>query len=651
MSNPPPVKPDTSMLDGQISTAKASIKALQDQIVQSESNLTAQWTVLQQQERDKVQESVAKARVAQLEEQSRSCNVKLSELENLLQPIIETCTKDSISSGKSWIFQHGTNFNSNQVICDYLALKGTKESSPFSQKLHLIYLINDVLHHCVRKNNETLKAALEAVAVPMYCAAADRAEEEDMKKLTKLMSLWESKNKFFSEEKLNDMLNPGRTIKKFRSKLQEEFPELVKPQEQGTTSTYNGYKQQHEQFVNHANNSIDEQQKQLEALEQELVVINMNFEETLKNWQKVNPQAAASQQTTAGGGGGRRSRWDRTAAQQAAVSQQGGWDMSRPPPNLSQPPPHLMEPKIPSLPYFELPAGLMVPLVKMEDSGYKPIDPSLIRLPPPQPPNERLLAAVDLFYAPPSHERPRDPEGWERLGLYEWARDKQDAIQKKKEAIENGTRSPSPPPSPAKTSREDSPEQTVPGEEEVPRKRKRYRSRTNSKERRRSRSRSKERRRSRTRSKSRESTPVPGEDEGRRSRTRSRSRSRSGDRRGRRRNDSERSRGGGRDLSPTGSGSPEGGALPSFLTRRSPTPPGGQLGGSNKGHQMMQRMGWKGQGLGSQESGITEPISGGEVRDKQDQYKGMGIEKDPFEDFRKMRAGGYYKRVKDYQGK
>merc|ERR1712013_671158 len=69
-----------------------------------------------------------------------------------------------------------------------------------------------------------------------------------------------------------------------------------------------------------------------------------------------------------------------------------------------------------------------------------------------------------------------------------------------------------------------------------------------------------------------------------------------------------------------------------------------------KGHQMMQRMGWKGQGLGSQESGITEPISGGEVRDKQDQYKGMGIEKDPFEDFRKMRAGGYYKRVKDTKG-
>ena len=32
--------------------------------------------------------------------------------------------------------------------------------------------------------------------------------------------------------------------------------------------------------------------------------------------------------------------------------------MSRPPPHMSTPPPHLMQPKIPSLPYFELPAGM-----------------------------------------------------------------------------------------------------------------------------------------------------------------------------------------------------------------------------------------------------------------------------------------------------
>ena len=49
----------------------------------------------------------------------------------------------------------------------------------------------------------------------------------------------------------------------------------------------------------------------------------------------------------------------------------------------------------------------VLPKVKLEDSGYKPLDPDLIRLPPPQPPNDRLMAAVELFYSGPSHERPR----------------------------------------------------------------------------------------------------------------------------------------------------------------------------------------------------------------------------------------------------
>jgi calcium homeostasis ER protein len=261
----------------------------------------------------------------------------------------------------------------------------------------------------------------------------------------------------------------------------------------------------------------------------------------------------------------------------------------------------------------------MVPLVKLDDSGYRPLDPARIRLPPPQPPNERLLAAVELFYAPPSHERPRDPEGWERLGLYEWSREKSMAIQRKKDDIASGARAASPPASPERPSRENTPEPTVP--EEAGPKRKRYRSRE----------------RTRSRSGSRSSTPDPT--------NRSPARARK---------NSERS---------LGSGSPET-VMPSFLTRRSPSPPaaqaavpaavpqqmpGGQLSQGNKGHQMLQKMGWKGTGLGSQESGITEPISGGEVRDRADQYKGMGVEVDPFTAFRKQQAGGYYQRVKDYQ--
>ena len=88
---------------------------------------------------------------------------------------------------------------------------------------------------------------------------------------------------------------------------------------------------------------------------------------------------------------------------------------------------------IPDVPYFELPAGLMAPLVKLEDFEYKPIVPSDIRLPPPAPPNERLLQAVEAFYAPPSHDRPRNSDGWEQLGLYEFFKAKSHAKKVKEE--------------------------------------------------------------------------------------------------------------------------------------------------------------------------------------------------------------------------
>lgn len=47
-------------------------------------------------------------------------------------------------------------------------------------------------------------------------------------------------------------------------------------------------------------------------------------------------------------------------------------------------------------------------LIQLEDTDYKPLDSKDIRLPPPMPPSERLLAAVEAFYSNPSHDRPRD---------------------------------------------------------------------------------------------------------------------------------------------------------------------------------------------------------------------------------------------------
>lgn len=348
---------------------------------------------------------------------------------------------------------------------------------------------------------------------------------------------------------------------------------------------------------------------------------------------------------------------------------------------------------IPSLPYYDLPAGLMVPLIKMEDSGYKSLNPKDIRLPPPTPPTERLLAAIDMFYAPPSHERPRDPEGFEMLGLYEWSKDKTAAIKAKADDLEFGRRERSPTASPEPFGSEDDGDDVISRDSAAGRKspatsankeadaekaeetkRKRYRSLSKTPPPRR-------RSRSRTRSRSRGSTPDRGGSGGG-GRSGSRGRRRSGGSYG----------GGGSSRSP----SPPGGySMPSYLTRRSPSPTSGGSGGnrrgrsppstrrrggrrssspetsfagfgaqqqtsapatrldsSNKGHQMLQKMGWSGSGgLGSDESGIAEPISGGEVRDKNSLYRGVGSGgPDAFEAFRKNKAGTFYTRMKDRGG-
>lgn len=92
---------------------------------------------------------------------------------------------------------------------------------------------------------------------------------------------------------------------------------------------------------------------------------------------------------------------------------------------------------------------------------------------------------------------------------------------------------------------------------------------------------------------------------------------------------------------------------------------------SNKGHQMLMKMGWAGSGtgLGTHGQGIDTPISGGEVRDKQDQFKvifffflifffvyinlvsfcvqGVGINlNDPYENFRKNKGAAFIHRMR-----
>lgn len=671
--NTTPQKPAVNVeaLNKQIESLTQQQSVLNEQIQQSEANLKAQHEVLKVQENAKVEETVKQTQLACFVDEAKSLNHSLEILDSMLQPIMDTCTKDSISSGKAWILQRAVDEKSNSFFAKYLLYKVVNTTS-FLHKLHIIYLVNDILHHCVRKGVAELKKAIEDVVVAMFCNVAKDASDEQQAKLNKLLTLWESKNHYFSVEIVAKLKEPQSSWFEYHRNLINSYSILLEPTRALTKSTYSSYQTQHEAFVQHAISQIKTLEDQKTSLLQQKALATMmsvlpqnavnSVQPSYNNIPQQHPQnplESKSEQMHPAYHQPPPSHYP-TYAQTQVVADVGLQlpDFSRPPPGFAPPsmmggggqqgpapppPAEIMREEImPSLPYYDLPAGLMVPLIKLEDCSYKPLDRKKIRLPPPTPPSDRLIQAVKAFYAPPGHDSPRDSEGWERLGLYEYYRAKTCAKRQKEEEIEAGNRERTPPPSPVVREKTKSP---------TPPPRKRYSSR--------SRSRSKEKERDRSRSRTR--SPPPRDRE--RDRSPRNRRSPSPRRPARRIRRRERSRSRSRSLSPAGSITS---AVPATPARheRSPTPPPASFLGSaygktgmekldesNKGHQMLKKMGWGGAGLGAKEQGIEAPISGGEVRDREDMFKGVGVSlNDPYENFRKSKKQAFISRMKERQG-
>lgn len=280
-------------------------------------------------------------------------------------------------------------------------------------------------------------------------------------------------------------------------------------------------------------------------------------------------------------------------------------DLSRPPPlpgiarqlsehgsyqNTTVPPPADPIEEADPQPYFTLPAGVMVPLIGLEDFSYCGIDPELIKLPPPTPPHDKLLSAVEAFYSAPCHERPRDTEGWEKIGLYEYFKIKNSVKKNKEEEIARGER--------------DKPKSPSPIPESLLRPVKKQKKRVYH-------SKSPEPRSSKSKSRSPSPelrptiTPTVNRN---RSRKRSRSPSPSPYRNFNR--DTTRIDRRKRSVTP-----------PSFMGAAAKVA-NDFIDEGNKGHQMLKKLGWTSGGLGAgKNQGIVEPISGGELRDRNDLYK------------------------------
>ncbi|XP_055619034.1 calcium homeostasis endoplasmic reticulum protein [Toxorhynchites rutilus septentrionalis] len=732
-SNPPPAQaaqPQQPVISAQISAQIETIatqqSTLREQIRQSELNLQAQHGVLLQQQQAQIDEAVIRAQNDALVKQADEHKISLSDFDTKLQPIIDSCTKDSISNGKGWILQHCTDSGKCQIISQYLLKKALIAGVLFTQKLHLIYLVNDVIHHCIRKRTDELKKCLESVVIPMFCNAQITASNEEQRaKLAKLLSLWESKGNFFDACVISKLKSPPSSLQEYQNTLLTQYSAIVAQITQATKVTFDNYQQQHQAFVQHATQQLTLLENQKQQIEQQAIKAalaaqqknagpppllpelsggsnngigqlnpllnnnsrgndrdapipslldqNINFNllsGAIQNLQNLSSQGSQNNRGSDNGssnvGGDNRSgsySHSNDSGEGNNNNNNNNGDYSLPPPNfpipdMSRPPPSVhqfpfnnsnnnnrdnegtderrtdydeqppndddrendpeTQPEYtqdqrsqspqeltPTIPYFELPAGLMVPLIRLEDFNYHPLDPGQIRLPPPTPQNERLLSAVEAFYAPPSHERPRDGEGWEKLALYEYFKVKNASRKQKEEEIEKGVRDRSQSPDPVEQELLKITKKT---------KKRVYRSRS------RSRSKSRSRERSRSRSPRHRN----------RSRSRSRSQSRS-PRRGRGRSRSPRRE---RDRS---------------RERRSPTPP--SFGGSGFGSKpntafmedKMPAVAKLGGGLFQSVGNVSGEVWAGNEREGLGSY---GARNDPYESFRKNKGAAFITRLK-----
>jgi len=74
-----------------------------------------------------------------------------------------------------------------------------EENLPFQQKLHLVYLVNDLLHHSRKKDLPQIQDALEIHILPIVAMTYHDGTPDQQAKLNKVLNIWQTQN-FFSEE-------------------------------------------------------------------------------------------------------------------------------------------------------------------------------------------------------------------------------------------------------------------------------------------------------------------------------------------------------------------------------------------------------------------------------------------------------------------
>ncbi|KAH7729724.1 G-patch domain containing protein [Aphelenchoides avenae] len=558
---PPVVYPPSQAAGGfNVQEAEAKIAEMRKQVSDSEANLKAQYDALQTQKQAKVDEMWRKAEEKRIRGLTDQVGLDIDAFEQLVDYLNTSGSKEAISNSKKWIFDNCQTDRLREIILTYL-LHRVKATTNDSLRLHILYLVNDWAHFCQRKKLDNVRQMLSRYVPKLYAFTANSptADQTLSLKLDKLIGVWEG-HKYFDDNCYKQLRNPSAIMTAEQATAAAEQQRFGADIDKEVMGTYNTYAAQHQEFERHINSQIATMEAQIAAFRQQ------EAEERERQQREADRPRKSRFGPPGGGppmpGGGPPPLMGPPIPLSAAAP---------PIPSLFSAPPlgppvkreYSDKDLIPKGNHYDLPAGMMVPLVKAEDCTFKALKAEDLRLPPPEPPTEHLIRELERFYNfHPTPENPRDAEGWEQKGLFEFYVRKAEHKLKLEESLKRD----------GKTLEDAITNKFV-------------------------------------NVKDAESS------------------------------DEERS------------ASPDA-ARPSFGTSTTGgfVAPGPVRGGNepfkvpplpldreqNKGAQLMAKMGWEGRGLGAKEQGIEEPVHGGDVRDRQDQFRGVGSKPDMYDEYRKQ---------------
>jgi len=122
-------------------------------IKQSEHNLAAQLQVTTQQQKQVTEDVVRQQQEKEAVQRALECSLNPPEIETILQPIIESCSKESISHGKAYILQQVNQqpHTSPEPLAQYLLYK-TVQSSKYTLEYDTTVPICNIFLHCLYRS-------------------------------------------------------------------------------------------------------------------------------------------------------------------------------------------------------------------------------------------------------------------------------------------------------------------------------------------------------------------------------------------------------------------------------------------------------------------------------------------------------------------